>query len=110
MSTQPSFNTPVEAIEFIRACLQQDDPIVLYSAFTQDISEFWKDRLVQALREIEAAETLERVFLDDGLINTFLEQETVLQMGGHNPRTHYIHIKLVKITSGWVLESIHVCR
>ena len=43
MSTQPSFNTPIEAIEFIRVCLQQEDPTVLYTAFTQDTSKFWKD-------------------------------------------------------------------
>jgi hypothetical protein len=110
MSTQPSFNTPIEAIEFIRVCLQQEDPAVLYTAFTQDISESWKERLVQILREIETAETLEHVFLENGRITSFPEQETVLHLGGHSPSTHYLHIKLVKIASGWILESIHVCR
>jgi hypothetical protein len=110
MTEQPSFNTPVEAIEFIRACLQQEDPTVLHSGFSKDVSEFWKDLLVQTLREIEATETLERVFLDDSLINTFPEQETVLHLGVHSPRAHYIDIKLVKVASSWVLESIPVCR
>jgi len=110
MSTQPSFNTPIEAIDFIRACLQQEDPTMLYTAFTQDISEFWKARLFQSLREIEAAETLEHVFLENGRITSFPEQETVLRLGGHSPSTHYLHIKLAKIACGWVLESIHVCR
>jgi hypothetical protein len=110
MSNQPSFNTPADAIEFIRACLQQDDPTELYSAFTRDTSDFWKDILFQHLREIEAAETLERVFLEGGKITTFPEQVTVLHLGGHSLLTHYIHITLAKIPSGWVLESIHVCR
>ena len=83
---------------------------MLYTAFTQDISEFWKERLVQTLREIEAAETLEHVFLENGRITSFPEQEAFLHLGGHSPSTHYLHIKLVKLSRGWVLESIHVCR
>lgn len=110
MCAQPTFNSPVEAIEFIRTCLEQDDHTELYSAFSQETSEFWKDILFQHLREIEAAETLESVFLESGKITSFPEQETVLQLGGHSPLTHYIHIKLVEIQSGWVLDSIHVCR
>ena len=110
MTEQPSFNTPVEAIEFIRACLKQDDPIKLYTAFNQETSEFWKDRLVRELGEIEAAETSEGAFLENGKITSFPAQETVLYLGGHDPRTHYLQIKLVKIASGWTLESIHICR
>jgi hypothetical protein len=110
MTEPPSFNTPVEAIEFIRVCLQQDDPAELYSAFTRETSDFWKDILIQHMCEIEAADTLKCVFLEGGKITTFPEQETVLRLGGHSPLTHYIHIKLVKVASGWVLESIHICR
>jgi hypothetical protein len=107
---QPSFTTPRKALEFIRVCLQQDDTCGLYAAFTQETSQFWKDRLVQSLRQIQDAETLERVFLEDGRITAFPEDDTVLRLGGHNPRTHYLHITLKNSLRGWVLESIHVCR
>jgi hypothetical protein len=110
MTEQPSFNTPAEAIGLIGTCLRQNDTAGLYTAFTQETSDFWKDILFQHLREIEAAETLECVFLEGGKITSFPEQETVLHLGGHSLLTHHIHIKLVKIASGWVLDSIHVCR
>ena len=110
MTEQPSFKTPAEAIGLIGNCLRQNNCAGLYAAFSQDTSDFWKDTLFQHLREIEAAETLERVFLEGGKITSFPEQETVLHLGGHSPLTHYIHIKLVKIASGWVLDSIHICR
>ena len=110
MTGHPSFNTTVEAIEFIRACLRPDNQTELYSAFTQETSEFWKDRLVRELHEVEAAETLEGAFLENGKITSFPAQETVLHLGGHDPRMHYMQIKLVKRASDWTLESIHICR
>ena len=110
MSLQPSFTTPVEAIEFINACLQQDDSPKLYAAFTQETSEFWKDTLIQHLREIQEIETLENVFLEDGRITCFPEDETVLHLGSHSLRTHHLHIRLVKKADGWVLEYIQMCR
>lgn len=91
-------------------CLQQNDSQKLYSAFTEPPSDFWKEHLVQDLGAIQQAETLERVFLEDGKIIAFPEQEDVLHLGGHSPRTHYLHIRLVKTPNGWVLQSIHMCR
>ncbi|NJD60338.1 MAG: hypothetical protein C3F13_10830 [Anaerolineales bacterium] len=110
MPTQPLFTNPKQAIGFMRACLEQDDPRTLYAAFSQDTSSFWKERIFASLREIEATDTLESVFLDGGRITSFPDHESVLHLGGHGPRTHYLHIKLVKFDRGWVLESIHVCR
>ena len=110
MSLQPTFTTPVEAIGFINTCLQQDDSAKLFAAFTQETSEFWKDTLIQHLREIQETETLERVFLEDGKITSFPEQDTILNLGGHGLRTHHLHIRLVKKADGWVLESILMCR
>ena len=110
MPQQPCFTTPVEAIVFINACLQQDDSAKLYAAFTQETSEFWKDIVFQHLREIQETETLESVFLEDGKITTFLEDEAVLHLGGHSLRTHHLNIRLVKSPAGWVLEYIRMCR
>lgn len=110
MSLQPSFTTPAEAIEFMDTCLLQNDADRLYSAFTQQTPDFWKDTLIQLLREIQETETLQRVFLEDGSITTFPEQETVLHLGGHSLRTHHLNIRLVKTASGWVLEYIRMCR
>jgi hypothetical protein len=110
MSIQPSFPSPAKALEFIRICLDQGDASRLYGSFSEAPSDFWKDRIIQCLQQIEAAESLERVFLEDGRITSFPERETVLFLGGHHPRSQYLHIKLVKKTTAWVLESIHVCR
>jgi hypothetical protein len=110
MPQQPSFTTPVEAIDFINACLQQNDSAMLYAAFSQETSDFWKDSLVEHLREIQDTETLECVFLEDGKITTFPEDGTVIHLGGHSLRTHHLNIKLVKKADGWVLESILMCR
>ncbi len=110
MNQQPTFASPVEVIKFIRSCLDQDDAVKLYAACSEKTSDFWKERIFQYLLQIEEAETLERVFLEDGRIGPFPEQETVMHLGGHDPRTRYIHIKLAKSAQGWVLESIQVCR
>ena len=110
MSIQPTFASPIEAIGFINTCLQQNDADKLYAAFTQETSEFWKDVLIEHLRSIQQTETLEQVFLEDGKITSFPEQETILHLGGHSLRTHHLHIRLVKSTSGWVLEYILMCR
>ena len=110
MPQQPSFSTPVEAIDCIRACLQQNDSPKLFAAFTQETRAFWKDILIQHLRDIQDTETLERVFLEDGLITSFPQNETVLHLGGHSERTHHLHIRLVKSAVGWVLDYIQMCR
>jgi hypothetical protein len=110
MTTQSTFTNPNEAMAFIRDCLQLNDPIRLYAAFTQEPNDFWKDHLFQALRQIQETETLKSVFLDDGRITTFPENENRLHLGGHDPRTRYIHIDLEKGQEGWVLKSILVCR
>jgi hypothetical protein len=110
MRTQPLFTNPKHAIEFIRNCLQQNDPHKLYAAFSQETSSFWKERIFVSLQEIEATNTLEGTFLDDGRINSFPEHERILHLGSHSPRTRYLHITLVNIERGWVLESIQVCR
>ncbi|OGN96871.1 MAG: hypothetical protein A2Z71_03685 [Chloroflexi bacterium RBG_13_50_21] len=110
MPQQPCFTTPIEAIAFINACLQQNDSAKLYAAFSQETSDFWKDTLVEHLRGIQDTETLESVFLEDGKISSFPEDETVLHLGGHSLRTHHLHIRLVKKADGWVLESILICR
>ncbi len=110
MPQQPIFSTPIEAIEFICACIQQNNADKLYAAFSQETSEFWKDILIQHLREIQDAETLECVFLEDGKITSFPEKETTLHLGGHSLHTHHLHITLVKTAHGWVLESILMCR
>ena len=110
MPHYPIFTTPNQVIEFIVDCLEQNDPARLYAAFTHEPSDFWKDHLFQGLRQIQEAETLQRVYLEDGRITTFPEQETHLHLGGHGPRTHYIHIDLEKGQGGWVLKSILVCR
>ena len=73
MSLQLSFTTPAEAIDFMDACLLQNDTDQLYSAFTQETPDFWKDTLSQHLREIQETETLQRVFLEDGNIMSFPE-------------------------------------
>jgi hypothetical protein len=91
-------------------CLRQNDSQKLYAAFTQETKEFWKDTLVEHLRNIQETETLEQVFLDDGKITSFPEQETFLHLGGHSLRTHHLHIHLVKSARGWVLEYINMCR
>jgi|WetSurSiteA1Bulk_404760.scaffolds.fasta_scaffold00837_2 hypothetical protein len=110
MPQQPIFTTPVEAIDFINKCLHQNDSDKLYAAFTQETSTFWTDILIQHLREIQETETLENVFLEDGKITTFPEDETVLHLGGHSVRTHHLNIRLVKSEVGWVLEYNQMCR
>ncbi len=110
MSLQPSFTTPAEAIDFMDTCLLQNDADKLYSAFTQETPDFWKDPLIQHLREIQQTETLRRVFLEDGKITSFPKQETVLNLGGHSLRTHHLNIRLVESATGWVLEYILMCR
>jgi hypothetical protein len=110
VSLQPSFTTPAEAIDFMHTCLLQNDADKLYSVFTQETPDFWKDTLIQHLREIQETETLQRVFLEDGGITSFRVHETVLNLGGHSLRTHHLNIRLVKTASGWVLEYIRMCR
>jgi hypothetical protein len=110
MTNQPTFATPKAAIEFIRHCLQQNDAERLYSSFHKPTSDFWKDRLMQDLRGIDEAETLESVFLEDGEITSFPEHENILHLGGHDPRTHFLHIGLARTSGGWVLQYIHMCR
>ena len=85
MPHYPIFTTPNQAIEFIVDCLDQNDPTRLYAAFTQAPSDFWKDHLYQGLRQIQEAETLQRVFLEAGRVTTFPEQETRLLLGGMVP-------------------------
>jgi hypothetical protein len=106
MPQQPTFTTPIQAIEFIRLCLQQNDPAKLYAAFTVETREFWKDIFFQDLREIQNTETLRHVFLEHKRITSFPEQETVLHLGGHDSHTHYLYITLSKTPFGWVFESI----
>jgi hypothetical protein len=106
MPQQPSFTTPIEAIEFIRLCLQQNDPAKLYAAFSVETREFWKDIFFQDLHEIQNTETLKHVFLEHARITAFPEQEMILHLGGHDPRTHHLYITLSKTPFGWVLESI----
>jgi hypothetical protein len=110
MPAQPTFTKPGEAIAFLHRCLAQNDPDRLYAAFTEPISDFWQERIFQCLQAIDQAETLECVFLEDGKITAFPEQDTVMHLGGHGPRTHYIHLKLTNIEGNWHLASIHVCR
>ena len=110
MSLQPSFTTPAEAIDFMDTCLLQNDTEKLYAAFTEETPDFWKDTLIQHLREIQQTEPLQRVFLEDGHITSFPVQETVLHLGGHSLRTHHLNIRLVKSASRWVLEYIRMCR
>jgi hypothetical protein len=110
MHAQPIFTTPKQAIEFMRTCLLQNDPRVFFAAFSQETSDFWKERIFTSIQEIEATDTLEGVFLDGGQIISFPEHESILHLGSHSPSTHYLHINLVKIEHGWVLESVRVCR
>jgi hypothetical protein len=110
MSLQPTFSTPAEAIGFIDTCLLQNDADKLYSAFTVETTDLWKDPLIQHLREIQKNETLEHVFLEDGKISSFPEHESILNLGGHSLRTHHLNIKLVKSANGWILEYIYMCR
>lgn len=110
MPNQPTFTTPSAAIAFISDCIRQDDPVRLYAAFIQPPGDFWKERLFVSLCQINDTNTLQNIFLEDGQITSFPEKETRLHLGGHDPRTHYLHIDLVKNTEGWGLESILMCR
>ena len=110
MFSQPSFATPGEAIAYLHKCLAENHPDRLYAAFIEPVSDFWQERLSQDLQAIDQAETLESVFLEDGKITAFPEPDTVMLLGGHGPRTRYIHLKLTKIERNWHLTSIHVCR
>lgn len=110
MLSQPTFTTPCEAIAYLHKCLAQNDPDRLYAAFIEPVSNFWQERLFQDLQAIDQAETLESVFLEDGKITAFPVLETVLHLGGHSPRTRYIHLKLAKIEGNWYLTNIHICR
>ena len=110
MLAQPSFTTPGEAIAFIHDCLARNDPDRLYVAFTEPVSVFWQEHLFQGLQAIDQAETLQSVFLEGGKITAFPIGESVLHLGGHSPRTHYIHLKLTKAGGNWHLTSLHVCR
>jgi hypothetical protein len=110
MALRPSFSTPIELIAFLRLCLEQNDPNRLYAAFSAPVSDLWQEHIFQALKAIDQVETLERVFLEDGNITAFPSVETVLHLGGHGPRTHYLHIQLLKTEGDWHLASIHVCR
>jgi hypothetical protein len=83
---------------------------LFYAAFSQETSSFLKEYIFASLRDIEAYDTLEGIFLDDGSIISFPEQERVLRLGGHGPRTQYLHIHLFKIDRGWSLEPMHACR
>jgi hypothetical protein len=110
MPQQPAFITPLEAIQFMQDCLTRNEMVSLYAAFTQEPSDFWRETLFQDLREIQNSETLKHVFLEHARITAFPEQETLLQLGGHDPLTRYLHITLAKTPFGWVLESIFKCR
>ena len=110
MHDLPAFTTPMEAIAFLHRCLAQNDPDQLYAAFIEPVSEFWQEHLFQGLQAIDQTETLENVFLEDGKITAFPVPDTVLHLGGHGPRTHYIHLNLTKIEGNWHLTKIYVCR
>jgi hypothetical protein len=97
-------------MQFIQDCLARNDAVNLYAAFTQQPGDLWRETLFQDLREIQNTETLKHVFLEHARITTFPEHETILHLGGHDPRAHYLHITLVKTPFGWVLESILKCR
>jgi hypothetical protein len=110
MPQQPAFKTPHEAMKFIQDCLARHDAAGLYAAFTQQPADLWRETLFQDLREIQNTETLQHVFLEHARLTAFPEHEAVLNLGGHDPRTHHLHITLVKTPFGWVLESILKCR
>lgn len=107
MPQQPAFKTPHEVIKFIQDCLARKDMSGLFSAFTQQPSDLWRETLFQDLREIQNTETLQHVFLEHTRLTAFPEHETVLHLGGHDSHTHYLNIDLVKTPFGWVLESIN---
>jgi hypothetical protein len=110
MSEKLMFSNPQDAIQFIATCLQQDDSSKLWDAFNIPPAEFWKERLLQSLCEIQDTETLERVFLESESNPPFMLKENMLHLGGHDWRTHCIHIYLIKENDGWILGSINVCR
>jgi hypothetical protein len=108
MNLQPSFTTPNDVIAFFHKCLEQNDPDMLFAAILEETSDFWKERIFQGLRAIEQSETLERVFLEDRRITDFPRNEHVLHLGGHNPRTQHLNVRLEKIAGEWVLASMQV--
>jgi hypothetical protein len=110
MPQQPTFKTPLEAMQFIQDSLARNDAANLYAAFTQPPSDLWRETLFQDLREIQNTETLRHVFLEHARLTAFPEQGTSLHLGGHDPRTHHLHITLTKTPFGWVFESIVKCR
>jgi hypothetical protein len=110
MSAVLTFTNPREVIVFFRKCLEKNDPDRLYAAFSEETSDFWKERIFLALQAIEQSETLECIFLEDGRVTDFPSNECVLHLGGHSLRTQHLNIRLEKTKAGWVLASIFVCR
>ena len=58
----------------------------------EQLSNSWRERHIQSLREIESTETLLNVFLEDGRIHDFPEHERILYLAGHVPRTHDLYV------------------
>lgn len=110
MPQQPTFTTPLEAIQFIQDCLARNDAANLYAAFTHQPGDLWRETLFQDLREIQNNETLQHVFLEHARITSFSQHEKALHLGGHDPHTYYLHITLSKTPPGWVFEAILKCR
>lgn len=104
---QLTFNTPRELLRFFSDCLKHGDIDRLFGAAMEAASDFWRERMFRDLREIEASETLESVFLVD---DDFPNLETAYKLGGHGNRTRHLHIDLVHVEGAWRLKKIWKCR
>ena len=102
-----TFETPRDVLCFFRACLKDADIDRLYGAAEEPTPAFWRKRILDDLREIDASETLEHVFLVD---NCFPKDETEYKLGGHSNRTRHLHLDLIRVQDSWRLKKIWKCR
>jgi hypothetical protein len=117
-----TFRRPDEVLAFIRECLQSDDVERLYSAVREQPTDFWRDRLVEDLREIDRASSLESVFLARrpsffpefpipfARHRCFPRLATTFKLGGHSGPTKHLHIDLERNHGAWRLKKIWKCR
>ncbi|MCA8993963.1 MAG: hypothetical protein KDA88_18405 [Planctomycetaceae bacterium] len=101
------FNTPRDVLSFVRECLEDADVDRLYGAVMEPTDELWRERIFEALRQIEASDTLEEVFLAE---KCFPKTETEYKLGGHSQRTRHIHFDLIRVRRRWRLKKIWMCR
>jgi hypothetical protein len=107
---RPSFRNPVDVIAFIKQCVAANDPKSLYSACSQETSDFWKPHIFQDFCDIQQLETLDAVFLQDEQVRSFPVNVNIFTLGGCDVRTKHLNISLEKLDDYWFIKTIWKCR